>query len=206
MKNKGYFITGIGTDVGKTICSAILCEAKKADYWKPVQCGLTPSDTEWVAQHTEGVRTHPETFCFDDAVSPHHAAEIANRSIQLRDIQLPLTSLPIIVEGAGGIFVPLNNEEYMSDLMTHLNLPVIIVARFYIGAINHSIMTIKSLQNLGLPLKGIIANGDWRTSDKQWISRHCRVAFIGHVPCTQQLDINFIKTIAKERWVHDIMA
>ncbi len=206
MKTKACFITGIGTDVGKTICSAILCEAHKADYWKPVQCGMAPTDTEWVAKHTEGVRTHPETFCFEDAVSPHYAAVIANRSVRLRDFHLPATLHPIVVEGAGGVFVPLNDQEFMSDLMIHLNLPVVIVARFYIGAINHTIMTIQSLKNLGVSIKGVITNGDWRSNDKHIISNACRTELIGHIPRATCPDLKFIKAVAKESWVYDILA
>jgi dethiobiotin synthetase len=163
--NNGYFVTGTGTGVGKTIASAILCEALEADYWKPVQCGVSDgTDTQLVKSIVSGndFRVIPEQFVFSEAQSPHFASAKENRQIHLKDFKFPATSKTIIVEGAGGIMVPLNMKgEYVIDLAGQLQVPVILVAGYYLGAINHLLMSLECLSVKNYQPVLIILNGQW---------------------------------------------
>ena len=147
--SKGYFITGIGTGVGKTIVSAAICEALEADYWKPVQCGnIENTDSKIVKSLLSNTKTkiHPERFLLKEAKSPHAAAEDEKINISLNDFVLPVSENKIIAEGAGGLLVPINNNgDMVSDLIEKLQLPVILVANFYLGSINHTLLSIEFL-------------------------------------------------------------
>lgn len=202
----GYFITGIGTDVGKTICAAILSQGLKYDYWKPVQCGGAVSDCEWIRRHTSGVKVHVERYCFAAPVSPHTAAEKEFKTIELSEFSLPCSSNGIIVEGAGGLYVPLNHSFFMIDLVRLLELPVIVVAHFYVGAINHTILTLKLLKDSGVVVKGLIANGSWSDADMTFIESYCDLPILGVVPWAESLDASFIDAVARERWVCDLLS
>lgn len=153
------FIAGIGTEVGKTVVSAILAEAFHADYWKPIQTGLP--DTEWFRSLISNQKTQiiPPCYTFRLPASPHIAAAAESETISLKEITLPLTSRPLIVEGAGGLLVPLNEHMLMIDLISLLQLPVILVSRAYLGCINHTLLSIECLKHRNLHLIGIIMNG-----------------------------------------------
>ncbi|MFH0867509.1 MAG: dethiobiotin synthase, partial [Bacteroidota bacterium] len=133
---KNYFVTGIGTDVGKTIVSAILCEALQADYWKPVQCGsLDHTDSDVVRNLLSNNKSniHPEIYRLKTAASPYHAATLENVYIDPGKIILPKTNNDLIIEGAGGLMVPLNDNYLMIDLIKKLNAEVILVSQNYLG-------------------------------------------------------------------------
>lgn len=155
-----YFVTGIGTDIGKTVVSAVLVEAIGADYWKPVQCGL-PRDTEIVSRLVEnsGCKFHPETFLLDEPSSPHQAASNQGISIQLSDISLPKTKNDLVIEGAGGIMVPLNEQEFMLDVIMKFSDSVLLVANLYLGSINHTLLSLDILLKHHIRIKGIVFNG-----------------------------------------------
>lgn len=156
---KRYFVTGIGTDVGKTVVSAILTEALKADYWKPIQAGdLDNTDTMKVKKWVQNLNSvfHPERFLLTQSMSPHAAAKIDEVSIQLKDITLPSTENNLIIEGAGGLMVPINEQDLILDLIKNLAVEVIVVSRHYLGSINHTLLTIDALNNAGVPIKGLI--------------------------------------------------
>ena len=160
---KNIFITGIGTDVGKTIASAILTEALEADYWKPVQSGLLEqTDTERVAELITNTRTHlhPERYRFVLPASPHYAAEQQGIIVDPHQIVIPETPNRLIIEGAGGAFVPLNYETLFADWVAEHSLPTIIVSRYYLGSINHTLLTVEALRYYSIPILGIIFNGD----------------------------------------------
>ncbi len=156
-----YFVTAIGTDSGKTLVSAILCDALGADYWKPVQAGL-PRDTETVSGLVSNPSStfFPEQYLLNTPASPHVAAEIDGINIGLESFKLPITERRLIVEGAGGCLVPLNDHDVMADLIKKLDLETIVVSNHYLGSINHTLMTIESLQRRGIRIKGIIFNGE----------------------------------------------
>lgn len=156
-----YFITAIGTDSGKTLTSAIFCEAFAADYWKPVQSGL-PRDTDTVRSLVTTSETffHPEQYLLKTPVSPHAAARIDGVNIALDAFRLPETQKTLIVEGAGGCMVPLNDRDLMIDLIARLDAPAILVSNHYLGSINHTLLTVEALQNRNLKIQGIVFNGE----------------------------------------------
>ena len=157
------FVTGTGTGVGKTFVSAILAVGLSAGYWKPVQSGLLEkTDTAWVREMTGLPSTHfyPESYRFRFPLSPHVAAEKDGIHIDLESMDLPETSLEhIIVEGAGGIMVPLNERHLMLDLMKKLQLPVLLVAESGLGTINHTLLSLELLKNHSVQVFGVVMNG-----------------------------------------------
>lgn len=154
-----YFVTAIGTDSGKTLTSAILVQALSADYWKPVQAGF-PKDSDTVRTLVnENLVIHPESFIFKTPASPHAAAKIDNLNISLDEIVIPQHKNILVIEGAGGLMVPLNDQDLILDLILKLNIPVILVINLYLGCINHSLLSLEAIQKREIPLKGIIFNG-----------------------------------------------
>ncbi|GAB0157854.1 dethiobiotin synthase [Chryseobacterium sp. Alg-005] len=155
------FITGIGTGVGKTICSAVLTRYFGADYWKPIQSGDLHYTDSMTVKNLAGkeVVCHPETYRLKLAASPHQSAAEEGISIQVKDFSLPETSKPLIIEGAGGLMVPLSNTEYIIDLIEKLNIPVALVVKNYLGCINHSLLSIMMIRQRSLHLKYLILNG-----------------------------------------------
>lgn len=154
------FITGIGTEVGKTICSAVLVEYFKADYWKPVQSGdLDYTDSHKIEAWTENTVCHPETYRFKLAASPHQSAREENVQINLDLFKLPETENKLIVEGAGGLMVPLSDHVFMIDLIKKLSLPVGLVVRNYLGCINHTLLSVMALYQKEIKLEFLILNG-----------------------------------------------
>ena len=180
----GYFITGISTEVGKTWVSAVLTETWRADYWKPVQAGdLDHGDTDRVREQVrraEG-RFHPERYRLRTPMSPDAAATRDGIRMQLEDFTLPQTDNLLLVEGAGGILVPLNDEHTMLDLMAHLGLPVILVSRHYLGNINHTLLSIAALRGRGLEIAGLVYSGDPHPETEASIAAHGGVRVIGRV-------------------------
>lgn len=170
---KGYFITGIGTGVGKTFVSALLCKANQWDYWKPIQCGsLENTDSDFVRSIADQSKIHPEKYLLKEAASPHQAAHHENVSISIHDFKLPDSNVPILVEGAGGLMVPLNyNGETMLDLIKHFNLPVIVVVNFYLGSINHTLLSLNQMKSAGIPIYCIVYNGSINLESKMIISK-----------------------------------
>lgn len=156
------FVTGIGTEIGKTVCSAILTQYLKADYWKPIQSGdLHATDSMRVYELLEGAVTiHPERHKLKLAASPHKSASLENTSISLEDFKMPETTNHLIIEGAGGLFVPLNDSCYIIDLIQSLTIPTALIIKDYLGCINHSLLSINALKQRNINLKYLIFNGD----------------------------------------------
>ncbi|MEM7573350.1 MAG: dethiobiotin synthase [Bacteroidota bacterium] len=162
MSAPAYFVSGIGTEVGKTVSSALLVRHFQADYWKPIQSGdLDYSDTDKVTTWAEldPERVHPERFRFKTPASPHYAAALEGQQIQVSDFRLPVTDQPLIVEGAGGLLVPLNDQQTILDLIAYLHIPVFLVSRHYLGSINHTLMSIAMLRARSIPIAGLIYSG-----------------------------------------------
>ncbi|MFD2940207.1 dethiobiotin synthase [Flavobacterium notoginsengisoli] len=158
---KQFFVTGIGTGIGKTICSAVLAEYLQADYWKPIQSGdLDQSDSILVEQMiSKNLKIHTERYRLKLAASPHKSAAEEQLNLKLEDFTLPQTNNPLIVEGAGGLFVPLSDTVLMSDLIRHFSIPIVLIARDYLGCINHTLLTLKALQAENIPLCCFVFNG-----------------------------------------------
>lgn len=155
------FVTGIGTDVGKTLVSCQLVQTYNAGYWKPIQAGdLHHSDSMKVRHYTQGTaQIFPERYALKLPASPYQAALQENIEMHLSDFELPHTTSALIVEGAGGLFVPIAKNVYILDLIKHLGLDVVLVIRDYLGAINHSILSIEAIKQAGLKLDRVVFNG-----------------------------------------------
>ncbi len=190
MTNKGYFIAGIDTDVGKTVVSAILVTALKADYWKPVQTGTSMGSDSQVIRDLCGstVKIHPEAVALPEPHSPYASAVLAGKAISLRSIELPKTSNSIVVEGSGGLLVPLNEQDFMIDLLAKLGLPAILVIRNYLGSINHSLLSIEALRNRGLPIHGLVFSGPVNTDSENVIINKGEVPCLARFPEFDQID------------------
>lgn len=186
-----YFVTGIGTDVGKTIISAILTEALKADYWKPVQAGnLDSTDSMLVKSLVSNSKTkiHPESYRLKLPASPHYAAAQENITIRLSEIKIPKTDNNLIIEGAGGVMVPLNEKENIIDLIKYLNVKVILVVKNYLGSINHSMLTIQALQSAGITIEGIVFNDEPNLASEKYILENSCLPCIGRIKNEKEIN------------------
>ena len=192
------FITGIGTDVGKTIASSITVEALEADYWKPFQAGdLDNSDTNKVQKYVSNTTTefHKNAYALQTPASPHLAAQIDGIIIDINKIIEPKTKNNLVVEGAGGIFVPLNDADCVIDLIQP-DYKVIVVSRHYLGSINHTLMTIEILKSRNLNVAGIIFSGDENKASESIILEKTGVPMIGRIDNEPYFDQNVIKYYA----------
>jgi dethiobiotin synthetase len=187
MTLRSVFVTGTDTDVGKTVVAAALTLGLDAYYWKPVQSGLTPStDTADVRRWT-GLphdRFLSEVYRLREPMSPHAAAEIDGVTIDVERIvgmKLP-TDRPVVVEGAGGLMVPLNDGELMIDLAARLGMPVVLVARTALGTLNHTLLSVSELRRRSMPLLGVVLNGDEHESNREAIQKYGDVKVLGRVP------------------------
>ncbi len=193
-----YFITGIGTDVGKTIASAIITEALEADYWKPIQAGdLDNSDSHKVKKYISNAKTtfHNNSYALNTPASPHLAANIDNVVINVENIKVPKTKNKLIIEGAGGLFVPLNEKDTIVDLIQP-DYKVIVVSRHYLGSINHTLLTIEALKNRNISIAGIIFNGDQNSATEEIILSKTNCKFLGRIENEPYFDQNVVKYYA----------
>ncbi|WP_313361225.1 dethiobiotin synthase [Empedobacter sp.] len=172
--SKQLFVTGIGTEVGKTMVSAILTEVLQADYWKPIQSGdLDSSDSLLVKSLTSPeLKIHQERYRLQKAASPHQSAKEEDIEINLNDFEFPKTTNSLIVEGAGGLFVPINEEDFMIDLIQQFNLPVVMVATNYLGCINHTLLTIEILKLRNIAIEYFVFNGEFDEDTSRVIKNH----------------------------------
>ncbi|MFL9830250.1 dethiobiotin synthase [Flavobacterium sp. ST-87] len=192
------FITGIGTDVGKTIASAIITEALEADYWKPIQAGdLDTSDSHKIKAYLSNSKTviHPNSYALNTPASPHLAAELDHVIIDLEKIVEPATENHLVIEGAGGIFVPLNDNETIVDLIQP-DYKVIVVSRHYLGSINHTLLTIEALQNRKIAIAGIVFNGEENVATEFIILKKTGIDCIGRISQEPYFDQNVIREYA----------
>lgn len=192
------FITGIGTDVGKTIASSILVEALEADYWKPIQAGdLDNSDTNKVEKYISNTTTtfYKNAYALQTPASPHYAAALDGISIDLNQIKEPKTNNHLVIEGAGGILVPLNSTDCVIDLIQP-DYKVIVVSRHYLGSINHTLMTIEILKLRKLNVAGIIFSGDENNATESIILEKTKVPMIGRMDNEPYFDQSVIKYYA----------
>ena len=195
------FITGIGTDVGKTVVSAVLVEKLKADYWKPIQSGdLDNSDTQKVRNLVSNSKStfHPEAYRLTQPFSPHKSAAIDGIEIDLKTIKTPQTNNKLIIEGAGGLMVPLNQKEYIVDLINMLNAEIILVIKHYLGSINHTLLSLELLKSRNIPIKGLIFNGEPDKDSEQAILTHSNLAVLGRIPFVKELTKEKIVDLGKE--------
>jgi dethiobiotin synthetase len=194
------FISGIDTGIGKTLVSAILTEKLNADYWKPIQSGdLDKSDTLKVKSLISNniTRFFPEAYALTQPFSPHKSAALDKVTIDLENIVLPKTDNQLIIEGAGGLMVPLNDNFLIIDLIKQLNARVILVTKHYLGSINHTLLSLHALKKYGIPVMGVIFNGDKDIYSKSYILDYSDVADLGQVPEFKTINKKTVKEAGK---------
>ena len=190
------FITGIGTGIGKTLISAIVAEALDADYWKPIQAGTEgATDSQLVKSWlTNGdARVQPELYLLNQPASPHIAAQSQNTRISVQKIceAVPRNNRNLIIEGAGGLMVPINDQEFVADLIAALGCKVIIVSRNYLGSINHSILTASVARQKKLPILGWVFNDQYLDYENE-IANWTQYPRLGSVPFTDNITASFV--------------
>ncbi len=191
---KQFFVTGIGTDVGKTVVSAILTKALNAGYWKPVQSGIIEgSDSDTIRSLVPDANIIPERYRLKEPMSPHAAAEIDGVQVELNELKLPEVFGHLIVEGAGGLMVPFDQEgtTYL-ELAEFWNLPVVVVSRHYLGSINHTLLTIEMLRSKNIEIKGLVFVGTENRASESIIVKRTNVPVLGRVPEVESVDEAFI--------------
>ncbi|CAL2062697.1 dethiobiotin synthase [Tenacibaculum sp. 190524A05c] len=194
---KKYFITGISTEVGKTVASAIFTEALEADYWKPVQSGdLEYSDTHKVQNLISNAKSvfHENSYALNTPMSPHASAEIDGITIDINEIKEPSTQNNLVIEGAGGLLVPLNNESTILDLIQP-DYKVIVVSRHYLGSINHTLLTLNLLKEKGFDIS-LVFSGNKHKTTEEIIQKMSGVPVIGRIDEEPYFDQNVIKEYA----------
>jgi len=198
---KRIFVAGTSTGVGKTIVSAILAEALHTDYWKPVQCGnLEETDTHivqsLVSNHVS--KFYEETYLLKTASSPHYAAEIENIEIKPDRLHLPSSEIRLLIEGAGGLMVPLSRDYLVIDLIKYLEASVILVSKNYLGSINHTLLSIEALKQRGIDVLGVVFNGQNYFDNEEIIQHFTQTTLLGEIDIAQNLDKGFVKQQAEK--------
>jgi dethiobiotin synthetase len=200
-----YFITGTDTGVGKTMLSALLCAALDAWYWKPIQTGTEVDSDSGTVRSLAGLpsdKIFPEAYKFAPPVSPHLAARLAGVRIDLANIKLPAGTegASLIVEGAGGVFVPLNERDLMVDLMRQLGLPVLLAARSSLGTINHTTLSLAALRNAGVEVAGVVMIGAPNAENRAAIEEYGKVCVVGEIPWLTEINRDVLREIFTARF------
>lgn len=197
---KGFFITGTDTNVGKTVLAALLCAALPARYWKPIQTGAREEiDREHVKSwaQLDDDQLMPESYIFDDPVSPHLAAQREGVEIALEQIEMPAerSGTALIVEGAGGVMVPVNSRQLIVDLMGHLGLPAILAARTNLGTINHTLLSIECLRSAGIQMVGVVLMGPENIENRKAIEHYGQIQVVGQVPVLEIINRDTLREV-----------
>lgn len=196
-----FIIAGIGTEVGKTVISAIVTQALQADYWKPIQSGdLDQGDAYWIQQWVKHpkLKVWPSTYRLTQPLSPHTAAEIDGVTIQIDHFKRPETSNNLVIELAGGIMVPINDQQTNIDLIKHFNAPIILVSKNYLGSINHTLLTYEFLKQNSIPMVGIVFNGPENASGEKFILQHTQLPFLLRVREEEQINEIIVNQYAQQ--------
>jgi dethiobiotin synthase len=196
-----FFVTATDTEIGKTFVSAILMLGLEGHYWKPIRTGAPPfaegTDTEWVQAHTglPDDRFFPEAYLLKHHVSPHLAARLEGIEIDIQKIKLPSDRKwkHLIVEGAGGLLVPINDTQLLIDVIAHLNIPALVVARSTLGTINHTLLTIEKLKDRAIPLLGVVMNGPKNIENKLAIEKYGSIKVIAEIEPIEKINPDNLK-------------
>jgi dethiobiotin synthetase len=206
-----FFVTGTDTGIGKTVASALLCAALESIYWKPIQTGSREGTDRATVMRLAGLpreRTIPETYCFAPPVSPHLAARRAGTRIGLKKIKMP--GLPrgasLIVEGAGGVLVPVNESQLMTHVMERLKLPVLLVARSSLGTINHTMLSLAALRAADLEVGGVIMVGKPNAENRKAIEHYGNIAVVGTIPVLSRINRLTLVQIFRKHFDHRAFA
>jgi dethiobiotin synthase len=183
---RGYFVTATDTNVGKTYCSAIVQKALDAVYFKPIQAGDIESGGDTRA--VQKINSMPDEMYIQPIynlkypLSPHHSAFKENIEIDIHNIKLPETNYPLVVEGAGGVLVPINKSYFMIDVIKKFNLPVILVVRTSLGTLNHTLLTLEALRKREISIEAILFNGEDNPDNYQTLVELSGVTHIIKIP------------------------
>ena len=201
--NRDLFVTGTDTGVGKTLLSALLVAALNRSYWKPVQTGASEGTDREAVMRSAGIaadRAYPESYIFDPPISPHLAAEQAGTSIEMGRIHRPLCSEALIIEGAGGVFVPISHDAFMLDLMRQLDAPVIVAARTALGTINHTLLTLAAIRNAKLDLCGVVMIGKENPENRRAVEHYGEVPVVGSIPWLDAIDRQTLVSVFQQHF------
>ena len=182
---RGIVVTGTDTGIGKTVFSAGLAGLLDGFYWKPVQSGLDEETDSEVVARLSGLpagRVLPEVYRLNTPLSPHRSAEIDGVAIEAAKLSLPDLPGPLIIEGAGGLMVPLNRQTRFIDIFREWQLPVILCARTALGTINHTLLSIEALRARSIPLIGVVFIGDEMADSQRTIAEFGNVRQLGRLP------------------------
>ena len=193
-------IAGIHTGIGKTICSAVICQALGYDYWKPVQAGdLKNSDSIFIQKNVGNPACviHPERYRLRIAASPHYAAEMEDVEIKKENFLVPVTTNNIVIETAGGVMSPLAKNFLNIDLIEYLQLPVVLVVGNYLGSINHTLLSCYALKSRNIKISGIVFSGETVKASEQYILEHTRLPLLFSIPFFEPVNAETIATFAE---------
>jgi dethiobiotin synthetase len=193
-------IAGIHTGIGKTVCSAVICQALGYDYWKPVQAGdWSNSDSIFIQKNVTNPKTivHPETYKLVTAASPHYAAKLDGIEIKKDHFQLPESKNNIVVETAGGLMSPLADNFLNIDLIVTLQLPVVLVSNNYLGSINHTLLSYEALKSRKIKTLGIVFDGVEATPSQEYILSYTKLPLLFSIPQFLNLNAQTISNFAK---------
>ena len=197
----GFFITGTDTEVGKTLVSAWLLTQLDGSYWKPIQAGTVPTTDSATVQRLAELpvsRVLPEAYLLPEPMAPHEAARRANIALDMEKLKLPPHDGLVVVEGAGGLMVPIASGAYMIDLADSLDLPIVLVARSTLGTINHTLLSLEAIRRRGLPLAGVVISGPETPHNRAAIERFGQVEVIAEIPFLETVSRDTLKAIAPE--------
>jgi dethiobiotin synthetase len=197
----GFFVTGTDTEVGKTLVSAWLLTQLEGTYWKPIQAGTVPTTDSATVQLLAELpvsRVLPEAYLLPEPMAPHEAARRANVAMDMEKLRLPPHDGLVVVEGAGGLMVPIADGAYMIDLADSLDLPIILVARSTLGTINHTLLSLEAIRRRGLPLAGVVISGPESPHNRAAIERFGQVEVIAEIPFLETVSRDTLKAVAPE--------
>ncbi len=195
------FVAGIGTAVGKTVVSSIIAKALHADYWKPLQAGnLRNSDARTVERlvSDRSIVCHPEAYRLSTPISPHAAARRDHVEIDVQLFTLPSTSNTLVIEGAGGLLVPLNRQALVIDLIGHFEAQAVLVSRNYLGSINHTLLSVEALERRNIVLLGIVFNGKSNPDTEEFILGYTGCRLVGKVQAEDRITADVVRRYARE--------
>ncbi len=201
MKKSGLFITGTDTDVGKTIASAWCMLHFNMSYWKPIQSGLEePTDTQTIQRVTElpEDRFFPEIYRLTQPLSPHESAQRDGVTIDMGKFQVPESDRPLLVEGAGGLMVPLNENQFVIDLIAQLAMPAVLVCRSGLGTINHTLLSLEAMRRRDIDLAGIIISGPKTPHNREAIEAYGGVRVLAEIDQLKVLNYQALLAIEPE--------
>ena len=201
--NLRLVITGTDTGIGKTVFCAALVDALSACYWKPIQSGLdeeTDSDTVLRLGRMSSRRIFPEAWRLRTAVSPHLSAEIDRVTLDPDALQPPETNWPLIIEGAGGLLVPLTRHKTFADVFARWQIPVVLCARTGLGTINHTLLSLEVMRQRRIPVLGVALIGDTYPDTQRIIEEMGDVRILGRLPRLETLTPDTLRQAFRENF------